>query len=46
MKMRFSEELIIKAIKQHEAGTKVQQIFREVGIPGGALYNWRSKDAG
>jgi putative transposase len=46
MKKRFSEEQIIKAIKQHEAGTKVEEICRQLGISNGTFYNWRSKDAG
>ena len=46
MKKRYSEEQIIKAIKQHEAGTKVQDICRELGISDGTFYNWRSKYAG
>ena len=46
MKKRFSEEQIIKAIKQHEAGTKVDEICRQVGISNGTFYNWRSKYAG
>ena len=46
MKKRYSEEQIIKAIKQHEAGNKVQDICRELGISDGTFYNWRSKYAG
>jgi putative transposase len=46
MKKRFSEEQIIKAIKQHEASTKVDEICRQLGISNGTLYNWRSKYAG
>ena len=46
MKKRFSEEQIIKAIKSHEAGTKVEDICREMGISSGTFYNWRSKYAG
>jgi putative transposase len=46
MKKRFSEEQIIKAIKQHEAGTKVDEICRQLGISNGTFYNWRSKYAG
>ena len=45
MKKRYSEEQIIKAIKQHEAGTKVY-ICREFGMSNGTFYNWRSKYAG
>ena len=46
MKKRYSEEQIIKAIKQHEAGAKVDDICREMGISSGTFYNWRSKYAG
>jgi putative transposase len=46
MKKRYSEEQIIKAIKQHEAGAKVDDICREMGITSGTFYNWRSKYAG
>lgn len=46
MKKRFSEEQVIKAIKQHEAGTKVDEICRQLGISNGTFYNWRSKYAG
>ena len=46
MKKRFSEEQIIKAIKQHEAGAKVEEICRQLGISNGTFYNWRSKYAG
>ena len=46
MKKRYSEEQIITAIKQHEAGAKVEDISRELGISTGTFYNWRSKYAG
>ncbi len=45
-KKRYSEEQIIKAIKQHEAGTKVEDICRDLGVSSGTFYNWRSKYAG
>ncbi len=32
MKKRYTEEQIIKAIKQHEAGSKVEDLCREMGI--------------
>ncbi|NQY01454.1 MAG: transposase, partial [Flavobacteriaceae bacterium] len=32
MKKRYSEEQIIKAIKEHEAGAKVDEICRRMGI--------------
>lgn len=46
MKKRYTEEQIIKAIKQHEAGSKVENLCREMGISVGTFYNWRSKYAG
>mgnify|MGYP005752911877 FL=1 len=45
-KKRYSEEQIIRAIKQHEAGAKVEDICREMGISSGTFYNWRSKYVG
>ena len=46
MKKRYTEEQIIKAIKRHEVGVKVEDICREMGISNGTFYNWRSKYAG
>ena len=46
MKKRYSEEQTIKAIKQLEAGAKVDDICREFGTSNGTFYNWRSKYAG
>ena len=45
MKKRYSEEQIITAIKEHEAGAKVDDICRRLGISSGTFYNWRSKYA-
>lgn len=45
-KKRYTEEQIIGAIKQHEAGVKVDDICRDLGISNGTFYNWRSKYAG
>jgi len=46
MKKRYTEEQIIGAIKRHEAGTRVDEICREMNISSGTFYNWRSKYAG
>lgn len=46
MKKRYTEEQIIRAIKEHEAGAKVDDICRNLGISSGTFYNWRSKYAG
>ena len=45
-KKRYTEEQIIKAIKEHEAGVKVDDICRRLGISSGTFYNWRSMFAG
>jgi putative transposase len=46
MNKRYTDEQIIKAIKKHEAGAKVEDICRDLGISNGTFYNWRSKFAG
>lgn len=46
MKKRYSEEQIIRAIKEHEASAKVGDLCRQLGISSGTFYNWRSKYAG
>ena len=38
MKKRYTEEQIIKAIKQHEAGAKVDDICRDMGVSVGPNY--------
>ena len=45
MKKRYTDEQIIKAIKKHEAGAKVEDICRDLGISNCTFYNWRSKFA-
>ena len=46
MKKRYTEEQIIKALKLNEAGSKVDDICRDLGISSGTFYNWRSKFGG
>lgn len=46
MKKRYTEEQIIKAIKRHESGVKVEELCRELNISAGTFYNWRSKYGG
>ena len=43
---RFTEEQIIRALKEHEAGAKVADICRQVGICEATFYNWKSKYGG
>lgn len=39
---RYSEEQIIRALKQHESGLKVADICRDLGIVEGTFYRWKS----
>jgi len=45
-KSKFTETQIIKAIKENEAGRKVEDISRELGINVGTFYNWRKRYSG
>jgi len=38
----YTEEQIIRALKQHESGIKVADICRELGISEGTFYRWKS----
>ena len=42
-KGRHFKKDIIRAIKEHESGVKLEDICRSLGIPHGTFYNWRSK---
>ncbi len=46
MKKRYSDEQIIKAIKEHEAGAKVEDICRNLGISEQTFYRWRKRYGG
>lgn len=45
-KSRFTEEQIIKVLKRQEAGEKVQDICRDLGISQQAFYKWKAKYGG
>ena len=45
-KTRFTESQIVKALKEHEAGKKVEDICRELSINKQTLYNWKKKFSG
>jgi putative transposase len=45
-KARYSEEQIIGVLKQMEAGRKVTELARELGVSEGTLYVWKSKFGG
>jgi putative transposase len=43
MKKRYTEEQIIKAIRRHESGVKVDGLCKHLDISAGTCYNWQSK---
>ena len=43
---RFTEEQIIGTLKQVEAGTKVQDVVRKMGITEQTYYRWKAKYGG
>lgn len=45
-KTKHSEEKIIAAVKQLEAGRSAKELARELGVTDQTLYNWRSKYSG
>ncbi len=45
-KSKFTEGQIVFAIKQSEAGTKVEEVCRKMGISEATFYNWKKKYGG
>ncbi len=45
-KSRFTEEQIIKVLKQAESGTAVKDLCRQNGISQGSFYKWKAKFGG
>jgi putative transposase len=45
-KTKFTEEQLIEAVKQIEAGRSAKELARELGISDQTLYNWRAKYSG
>ena len=45
-KTKHSEEKIIGAVKQLEAGRPVKEVAREMGVTDQTLYNWTAKFGG
>jgi putative transposase len=39
---RYTEEQIIRILKEHEAGASVPDISRRYGIAGNTIYRWKS----
>ena len=46
MKKRFTEEQIIKVLKEREAGLPVKELIRTYGISEQTYYSWKSKYGG
>jgi len=45
-KSRYSEEQIILALKEHEAGRTTAQICRKLGVSEQTFYRWKAKFGG
>ncbi len=45
-KSKYNEEQIIGVLKRPEAGQKVLDLARELGVSEGTLHAWRSKFSG
>lgn len=45
-KRRYTEDQIIRIMKQHETGIKATDLCREHGISEATFYNWKSKFGG
>ena len=43
---RFTEEQIISTLKQVEAGAKVQDVIRKLGVTEQTFYRWKAKFGG
>ena len=43
---RFTEEQIIKALREHEAGLKTAEVCRKHGISEATFYAWKAKFGG
>jgi putative transposase len=46
MNSRFTTEQIIRILQKQEAGMKVREIIREVGVSEQTFYRWKSKYGG
>jgi putative transposase len=42
-KARLTQEQLIGVLKQHEAGRKVPDLAREIGVSDATIYTWKSR---
>jgi putative transposase len=45
-KTKYTEEQILAAVKQLEAGRTAKELARELGVADQTLYNWKAKYGG
>lgn len=45
-KRRFTDQQIIAVLKRNEAGQKVPELAREIGVTEATIHNWKSKYGG
>jgi putative transposase len=45
-KSKYTEEQIIRALKEVDAGAKVQDVIRRMGVSEQTFYRWKSKYGG
>ena len=45
-KKRFTEEQIVKVLREYEGGREIKDLCRELGITSTTFYNWRKKYSG
>ena len=45
-KSKFTETQIVRAIQEHEAGRKAEDLCRDMGITTASFYKWRQRYGG
>lgn len=45
-KSKHTEEQIIRAIKEHEAGAKAEDVARKMGVATATFFRWKAKYGG